>query len=342
MSRCRLKEWYNIVVRPDLMAKMQYTNTHAVPKLSALSVQVTTKQASSGLDNAVPAAFILELVTGQTAALTRVKRANAMYKVRPGHLEGAKVTLHGEQMYHFLDRVVTQVRLGPSQGATAGPSPAASPATAVCPGAAAHHRFQRPQPEVLRRQRQLRSRHQRLQLLFGGAWRPTPDRWSLRWRESRTLTCAPPLRRSRRSTPTCNTSTCRTAPTSTSISTRPRKRTTRRSCCSLRCDFRFDQVIHKELFSIGLNIWAFRSRRRPLCRPPPVRRGASYRAAPASQPHRSVRPGSAGDEQQRCTSSGTAGAAPSVASDSSRPGRPGRSGSRQRVGRCSRLLTRPL
>jgi len=33
MSRCRLKEWYNIVVRPDLMAKMQYTNTHAVPKL---------------------------------------------------------------------------------------------------------------------------------------------------------------------------------------------------------------------------------------------------------------------------------------------------------------------
>ena len=258
MSRCRLKEWYNIVVRPDLMAKMQYTNTHAVPKLSALSVQVTTKQASSGLDNAVPAAFILELVTGQTAALTRVKRANAMYKVRPGHLEGAKVTLHGEQMYHFLDRVVTQVRLDPSRGATAGPPPAASPATAVCPGAAAHHRFQRPQPEVLRRQRQLRSRHQRLQLLFGGAWRPTPDRWSLRWRESRKLTCAPPLRRSRRSTPTCNTSTCRTAPTSTSISTRPRKRTTRRSCCSLRCDFRFDQVIHKELFSIRLNICAFR------------------------------------------------------------------------------------
>ena len=250
MSRCRLKEWYNIVVRPDLMAKMQYTNTHAVPKLSALSVNVTTKQASSGLDNAVPAAFILELVTGQTAALTRVKRANAMYKVRPGHLEGAKVTLHGEQMYHFLDRVVTQVRLDPSRGATAGPPPAASPATAVCPGAAAHHRFQRPQPEVLRRQRQLRSCHQRLQLLFGGAWRPTPDRWSLRWRESRTLTCAPPLRRSRRSTPTCNTSTCRTAPTSTSISTRPRKRTTRRSCCSRRCDFRFDQVIHKRLFSI--------------------------------------------------------------------------------------------
>ena len=128
MSRCRLKEWYNIVVRPDLMAKMQYTNTHAVPKLSALSVQVTTKQASSGLDNAVPAAFILELVTGQTAALTRVKRANAMYKVRPGHLEGAKVTLHGEQMYHFLDRVVTQVRLGPAEAPQqARPRPPALP-----------------------------------------------------------------------------------------------------------------------------------------------------------------------------------------------------------------------
>ncbi len=298
MSRCRLKEWYNIVVRPDLMAKMQYTNTHAVPKLSALSVQVTTKQASSGLDNAVPAAFILELVTGQTAALTRVKRANAMYKVRPGHLEGAKVTLHGEQMYHFLDRVVTQVRLDPSRGATAGPPPAASPATAVCPGAAAHHRFQRPQPEVLRRQRQLRSCHQRLQLLFGGAWRPTPDRWSLRWRESRTLTCAPPLRRSRRSTPTCNTSTCRTAPTSTSISTRPRKRTTRRSCCSLRCDSRFDH--DNDLFSIQLENCVFRcvgrglciSARGPSALPPPASAargvlslrgagGACARAAPA-------------------------------------------------------------
>merc|ERR1711865_620661 len=91
------------------MAKMQYTNTHAVPKLNGVSVQVTTKQAATGLDDAVPAAFILELVTGQTAALTRVKNANAMYKVRPGHLEGAKVTLHGDQMYHFLDRMVTQV-----------------------------------------------------------------------------------------------------------------------------------------------------------------------------------------------------------------------------------------
>ena len=116
MSRCRLKEWYNVVVRPDLMAKMQYTNTHAVPKLNGVSVQVTTKQAATGLDNAVPAAFILELVTGQTAALTRVKNANSMYKVRPGHLEGAKVTLHGDQMYHFLDRMVTQVRLAASSG----------------------------------------------------------------------------------------------------------------------------------------------------------------------------------------------------------------------------------
>lgn len=182
MSRCRLKEWYNVVVRPDLMAKMQYTNTHQVPKLSGVSVQVTTKQRATGLDNAVPAAFILELVTGQTAALTRVKNANAMYKVRPGHLEGAKVSLHGDQMYHFLDRMVTQVRW-----ATAGPAPrlrpAASPATTACAGAAARHRFQRPQVVVLRRQGQLRACHHRLELLFGGACLPTPNLWN-RGRES--------------------------------------------------------------------------------------------------------------------------------------------------------------
>ena len=52
---------------------------------------------------------MVELVTGQRAQLTRIKRANARYKVREGFLEGAKTQLHGEQMYDFMDKLVTQV-----------------------------------------------------------------------------------------------------------------------------------------------------------------------------------------------------------------------------------------
>ena len=125
MSRCRLKEWYNLVVKPDLMAKMQYTNVHQVPKVNLVTAHVTTKQASSGLDNAIPAAFMLELVTGQRAELTRVKKANAMYKVRPGFLEGAKVHMRGEIMYDFLDRLTTQVCLSASRCLPVRASPAA-------------------------------------------------------------------------------------------------------------------------------------------------------------------------------------------------------------------------
>ena len=146
MSRCRLKEWYNLVVKPDLMAKMQYTNVHQIPKVNVVTVHITTKQAASGLDNAVPAAFMLELVTGQRAQLTRVKQANAMYKVRPGFLEGAKVHLRGEQMYDFMDRLTTQARRSASwsrrpHGRTS--------RRVTCTGAAAHHRLQRTQGQLL-------------------------------------------------------------------------------------------------------------------------------------------------------------------------------------------------
>ena len=218
MSRCRLKEWYNVVVRPDLMAKMQYTNTHAVPKLNGVSVQVTTKQAATGLDNAVPAAFILELVTGQTAALTRVKNANA---------------LHGDQMYHFLDRMVTQVRLAASSGVQQAQLRGCARPPALPPRCA----------QVLPRITDFNGLNSASFDGKGNYALPIKD-WSyfleVRGRPrpiggasggASLRNCAPSLHRSRRSTPTCNTSTCRGAPASACRSTPARKRTTRRSCC---------------------------------------------------------------------------------------------------------------
>lgn len=106
----RYKLFYEQVVRADMMAKMQYKNVHLIPKVSSISVSGATSAAmGKGLDHPVASAFFLELITGQMAKLTRIKHGNARYKVREGFLEGSKVTLHGDQMYNFMDRLITMV-----------------------------------------------------------------------------------------------------------------------------------------------------------------------------------------------------------------------------------------
>ena len=105
----RYAQFYRTVVRPDLAHKLGYSNVHQVPKVDQITVSIATKLESSGLNNPVPAAFVLELITGQQAKFTRIRRSNARYKVRQGMLEGAKVGLHGDSMYEFMDKLVTQV-----------------------------------------------------------------------------------------------------------------------------------------------------------------------------------------------------------------------------------------
>ena len=105
----RYKLWYNQVARPDLLTKLQLKNVHQVPRIEQISVSASTNVTTSQLNHPVPAAFALELITGRTAQLTRVRKGNARYKVRQGFLEGAKVNLRGEDMWNFLDRLVTQV-----------------------------------------------------------------------------------------------------------------------------------------------------------------------------------------------------------------------------------------
>ena len=104
----RYKAFYETVVRQDLLTKLQYKNIHQIPKVTQIAVSGATHgPLGKGLDHPVASAFMLELITGQQAKLTRVRRGNARYKVREGFLEGSKVTLHGEQMWNFMDRLVT-------------------------------------------------------------------------------------------------------------------------------------------------------------------------------------------------------------------------------------------
>lgn len=109
MAQSRYRLFYDMVVRADILAKMQYTNVHMVPRVEKITVSISTSMKPTGLDNPIAAAFALELITGKTASPTRTKQNNSKYRVRPGSLEGAKVELTGDDMYHFMDRLVTQV-----------------------------------------------------------------------------------------------------------------------------------------------------------------------------------------------------------------------------------------
>jgi len=107
---CRYKLFYEHVVRADLLSKFQYKNVHQIPKVTKISVSGATRAAlGKGLDHPVASAFFLELITGQQATFTRIRKGNARYKARQGFLEGSKTTLAGTQMYNFMDRLITIV-----------------------------------------------------------------------------------------------------------------------------------------------------------------------------------------------------------------------------------------
>lgn len=110
MSLSRYRLWYETVVRQDLLSKLQYKNVHQIPKVTQIAVSGATRSTTGkGLDNPIASAFMLELITGQQPKMTRIRRPNARYRTREGFLEGSKVILHGDQMYNFMDRLVTMV-----------------------------------------------------------------------------------------------------------------------------------------------------------------------------------------------------------------------------------------
>ena len=105
----RLRAFYETIVRKDLLHQLRYKNVHQVPQIEHVAVSMATRMRPGTLDHPVPAAWMLELLTGQRARLTKTRRNNARYKIRQGTLEGAMVKLHGDSMYEFVDRLLTQV-----------------------------------------------------------------------------------------------------------------------------------------------------------------------------------------------------------------------------------------
>jgi len=105
VATARLKEKYQTDVRQKLIDKFGYTNVHQVPKLEKVVINMSVGEAiqnSKVLDTAVKE---LETISGQKAVITKAKKSIAAFKLREGMSIGAKVTLRGERMYVFLDKL---------------------------------------------------------------------------------------------------------------------------------------------------------------------------------------------------------------------------------------------
>ena len=103
----RLKEQYFKTVAPALMERMGRSNLHAVPRLEKIVVSMgvgTAIQDRKRLDEAVEH---LGMLTGQRPQITRAKKAVAAFRLREGMEIGCRVTLRGQRMYEFLDRLIT-------------------------------------------------------------------------------------------------------------------------------------------------------------------------------------------------------------------------------------------
>lgn len=102
----RLKQRYNDEIIPSLMEKYKYTSKMSVPKLDKIVVNIGAGDASSNSKLLEAAMNDLEIITGQKPVKTVAKKAIAGFKIRAGQPIGCKVTLRGEAMYNFLDKLI--------------------------------------------------------------------------------------------------------------------------------------------------------------------------------------------------------------------------------------------
>lgn len=103
----RLKEKYLKEVVPSLMEKFNYKSVMQVPKVEKIVVNMGVGDAVQNPKNLDMAVEELSLITGQKPVVTRAKKSIAGFRLREGMPIGCKVTLRGERMYDFLDKLVS-------------------------------------------------------------------------------------------------------------------------------------------------------------------------------------------------------------------------------------------
>lgn len=102
-----IKEKYENVIKPELIKAFNYSSVMEVPKIDKIVVNMGIGDAVFNpkvLDDAVEE---LQLLTGQKPIITKAKKSISNFKLREGMPIGAKVTLRGERMYYFLEKLIS-------------------------------------------------------------------------------------------------------------------------------------------------------------------------------------------------------------------------------------------
>jgi large subunit ribosomal protein L5 len=103
----RLKQIFNEKLVPELKTKLGLKNTMEVPRILKITVNMGVGEAVADKKVMDAATADLAKITGQKPAVTKAKKSVATFKVRDGQAIGCKVTLRGDRMYEFLDRLVS-------------------------------------------------------------------------------------------------------------------------------------------------------------------------------------------------------------------------------------------
>ncbi|MBU7563721.1 50S ribosomal protein L5 [Pediococcus ethanolidurans] len=102
----RLKEKYVKEVTPALVKKFDYTSVMQAPKVNKVVLNMGVGDATTNAKNLDEAVEELTLISGQKPLVTKAKKSIAGFRLREGMSIGAKVTLRGERMYDFLDKLI--------------------------------------------------------------------------------------------------------------------------------------------------------------------------------------------------------------------------------------------
>ena len=105
--RPRMLEQYDKEIAPKLMEEFGFQNVHQVPGLTKIVVNIGLGEAAGNPKLLDKAAEELAAITGQKPSVTKAKKSLATFKLREGQTIGARVTLRGDRMYDFLDRVIS-------------------------------------------------------------------------------------------------------------------------------------------------------------------------------------------------------------------------------------------
>jgi large subunit ribosomal protein L5 len=105
--RPRMKAHYQAVVRDSLKKEFGYGNVMQIPRLEKIVINMGVGEAVNDRKKVDAAAKDLSRIAGQRAVVTKARKSIATYKLRDGMPIGCKVTLRGDRMYEFLDRLVT-------------------------------------------------------------------------------------------------------------------------------------------------------------------------------------------------------------------------------------------